>query len=719
MTGIHSEDYFNRLVSLRQRSQTMYQAILSTDAIQFESLLTDMAKYSNHELRMLLQGCFMNFEHCDKSPWLILFSSEEYLSKLVSILNVFEQTLTIYMRGMNSQFNSINPFTVSLQAGASVLFTVIKQVPKAADAIIAQSAELLRAAIELKSNQETVSILDLLYQNGVKLDAKNSTHRGETALIFATRINEKQSVSWLIEHGVDANIQDDYGFTALHYAAATTTGISCRDLLEAGADPNIQSHNGITALLLVNTAYCCQLKYYNIIPKEFYVNRTFKFSIDIGILRLFYQFGSKVFLARSPDNPSFQCSTFCIDGLARQQSILKEVEIFVPVLYNAYDHFVHIPFRGVSLDSPSRVHRNRMILLCKAVKHGYPVGSLRFQTADTNYQDISEDIRSTIYYLLRYFQQPYPTFLLNIVVEHIEQLMSRNKISILPHSCYIINAVLELGSNSKYSNNTLSLYFKSICLILQLVSFHPSKLELSLFDQVCRYLELTVLPFWYNQMLSTKGCNDPNNYMCVCIGAWMSFFMYIWQQSFDDDNVASYQKLERFYKRISNICEEFSPLICMMLYSTQFYYMSRSTESYGYGHTPEPFLKTLSSLHPNFIKDTIILLISLGEDINNTTFYRKQTALLIAVESNARENFINFLLQQGASPYAVDTLGNSIKDYSEIGLVSTNLIPLIDKITVQPRTLQLMCVKSLAYHKVNIGNLLEHKALRRLFIVFT
>ena len=721
MTDVLTEDYLNRRVTLRQQSQAIYQTILSTNGDKFDYLLTDMAKYSHHELRMLLQGYFLNFEHCEKSPWLLLFSSEEYLSKLVTVIYLFGLHLPICTRGMNSLFQSISPIAVSIQAGASVLSSVLNQVPNAAGTVNAQSAELLRAAIELRSSEEIIQTLDLLYQNNVNLSAKSFIHKGETALIFATRINQQESVRWLIEHGVDMNTQDDYGFTALHYA--TATDISCLDLLEAGADPNIQSHTGVTALLLVNQVYSHRLKEYNIIPRGLCVNKKSRYSVDINILKQFYRFGCKIYLARSQDNPNFQCSAISLDLLSTQQNFFAEIDIFVPILFNNYDNYVHIPFHGISTTNSSQMYKNRK-LLCITVKHGYPVSSLRFRKADTDSKDSFEDFRSTMYHLLRYFQQPYPVFIIYIVVNQVEVLMLRNKKPIpLSQSCYdyIINSVLEIGYNSKYSDKTLSLYFKSICLILQLLSSYPSRLDVAIFSKVCRYVELTVIPYWYNQMLVLKG-NDPNNYLLINIGAWMSFFLYIWKESFESDYEASSQMLEKFYKRISSLCNEFQPLICMMLYSTSYHYTPNPTQSYDYEtyHT-EPFLKTISRLHPNFIEDTILLLTSLGEDINSTTFYRKQTALLIAVESNARENFIHFLLKQGASPYAVDTMGYSIKEYCEIGLVSKRLIPLIDKICVQPLPLplQLLCVKCLSSHKVNIGNLLEHNALRRLFFVFT
>ena len=721
MTDTLSEDYVKRRAALRQQSQAIYQTILSANYGQFESLLAQMTKYCHHEMRMLWQGCFMNFEYCDKSPWLLLFSSEEYLSKLLRVIKLFGPHLPICTKGMNSLFRSISPLTVSLQAGASVLSAVINQVPNVAGCIIAQSAELLRAAIQLTSNEETIAILKLLYQNNVNFNAKSSIHRGETALIFATRSNRELPVTWLIGHGIDLNIQDDLGFTALHYA--TTTDISCLDLLEAGADPNIQSHTGVTALLLLNNIYCRQLKDNSLISKAFYNNKKMRILIDIAVLKQLYQFGGKVLLAQSQENPNFQCSAISIEQVDRQRRITAEVDISVPVLFNSYDSFVHIPLRENPMNSINQICRMRRRLLSITVKHGYPVSSLRFQTADADYKDLFEDFRSTIYYLLRYFQKPYPVFIVSTVVNLVEKLILRYKTSIPPNqSCfdYIIETVLEIGLNSKYSDSTLSLYYNSICLILQLLSSYRSKAELALFNKVCRYLELTVYPYWYNKMLATKGCNDPNNNLCICIGAWMSLFLFIWHQSLEPSYEAAFQMLDRFYKRINTLCSEFQPLICMMLYATSYYYTSKPTQSYDYDtFNTNPFLKTISSYHTNFIEDTILLLTSLGEDINSPTFYRKQTALLIAVESNANGEFIKFLLEQGASPYAVDTLGCSVKEYCEIGLVSASLIPMIDKITVKPYPLQVLCVKCLSYHKVKIGNLLEHKALRRLLIVFT
>ena len=164
------------------------------------------------------------------------------------------------------------------------------------------------------------------------------------------------------------------------------------------------------------------------------------------------------------------------------------------------------------------------------------------------------------------------------------------------------------------------------------------------------------------------------------------------------------------------MCEEFQPLMCMTLYTTHKYYVCRCETNYD---NSVQYMNAIYKRYSNFVQETVSLLIRFGEDINLPTYYRKQTPLLIAVESNASEMFLRFLLEQGASPYAVDALGYSIKEYCDIGIVSKRLHVLVNQVTVRPYSLQLLSAKCLVAHKIYVGCLFTHNSLRNFLIVHT
>jgi ankyrin repeat protein len=73
---------------------------------------------------------------------------------------------------------------------------------------------------------------------------------GLTALVFAAREADLESVKVLLEHGADVNQQTQYGWTALLAATQNRNYVLGTYLLEHGADPNLANKGGWTPLYL-------------------------------------------------------------------------------------------------------------------------------------------------------------------------------------------------------------------------------------------------------------------------------------------------------------------------------------------------------------------------------------------------------------------------------------------------------------------------------------
>ena len=711
-----SEGFFRTRLFLREQSNLLHQSISEGREEEFTSLLTQqMSNYSLYLMKMILTGYFMNFEFCELSPWLLLFSSTNYLTKLQIVTKMFGQCLPITTMGINSSHEYKYPLSISLTSGLNVLSAVMNTLPNTSIHIVTHSAQLLRDAIDWKSNQQIITVLNFLYKNKVNLNAR-SVVRGENALIYAIRSERKLTVSWLIEHRADLNLQDNYGFTALHYAALSSD-ITCVDLLQAGADPNIESHNGVTALFLQFSCFRYLFYTSNLLPIEIADNRVLKFSMDSSIMDEFVKSGAIVLSTRSKANPNFNISILEVLQDPTRKKISNNFDISVTILFNSYNYAINVinlertPY---SRRGHSETHRK---LLCVTVKHGYPIAELNFQNVGSGHFDSSQ-LHTKLRYFLKYFKKPYTSYVFYTLVRYLKHILESvpDKFAFHYESYdYSITTIIEVGSNYRNVNRDLSLYYKSLCVILQILTRCSQVGEL-LFLKVCRYVEICMKDKWYKRMQTIQKHNDPNYFLCVQIGCWMSLFLYIWYKSDVYNNGASQSELERFYRKISCLCEEFQPLICMTLNTSRKYYVCGSETQYD---NSVQYMDTIYKCYSNFVQETVSLLIELGEDINTPTYYRKQTPLLIAVESNANQLFLRFLLKHGASPYAVDALGYSIKEYCVIGVVSKRLHVLINQITVMPYSLQLLSAKCLVAHRIYAGSLFTHNSLRNFLIVHT
>ena len=68
---------------------------------------------------------------------------------------------------------------------------------------------------------------------------------------FDSQKPPRESIEYLIRHGLDVNAQDRYGMTPLHYAMRSKNVAAATALLEAGADPNIPNIENVTSLACI------------------------------------------------------------------------------------------------------------------------------------------------------------------------------------------------------------------------------------------------------------------------------------------------------------------------------------------------------------------------------------------------------------------------------------------------------------------------------------
>ncbi|CAH0149062.1 hypothetical protein SRABI96_00665 [Peribacillus sp. Bi96] len=103
--------------------------------------------------------------------------------------------------------------------------------------------EQLIQAVERKET-ETIS---RLIEQGVDINTQDSN--GRTATMIATYNNDVKSAKILIEAGADVNIQDDMKHNPFLYAGAEGYVDILNLTIEAGADPSITNRYGGTALI--------------------------------------------------------------------------------------------------------------------------------------------------------------------------------------------------------------------------------------------------------------------------------------------------------------------------------------------------------------------------------------------------------------------------------------------------------------------------------------
>jgi len=89
-------------------------------------------------------------------------------------------------------------------------------------------------------------IVEFLLEHGANPNMKNNY--GSTPLHYAAMYGYPEVVELLLEHGANPNIQNRYGYTPLHFAIEGCFVDVVRVLLDHGADPTIRDNEGRTPL---------------------------------------------------------------------------------------------------------------------------------------------------------------------------------------------------------------------------------------------------------------------------------------------------------------------------------------------------------------------------------------------------------------------------------------------------------------------------------------
>ena len=101
--------------------------------------------------------------------------------------------------------------------------------------------------VALRQSGCSLGVAQFLVERGSYVYAED--HGRRTALYNAVKSGNLELVRWLVEQGLDVNVQDRFGDTPLHYIRYTAKGFEvARYLIEHGADVNIRNNHGSTIM---------------------------------------------------------------------------------------------------------------------------------------------------------------------------------------------------------------------------------------------------------------------------------------------------------------------------------------------------------------------------------------------------------------------------------------------------------------------------------------
>ena len=106
-----------------------------------------------------------------------------------------------------------------------------------------QNTSLLHYAFE---EEQSIAVIETLLAHGANIEARSGPM--VTLLHVAAKMDNEESLLFLIHKGADIQAGTVGGFTPLHYAARCNRARNIRILLKYGAHINERSHDGLTAL---------------------------------------------------------------------------------------------------------------------------------------------------------------------------------------------------------------------------------------------------------------------------------------------------------------------------------------------------------------------------------------------------------------------------------------------------------------------------------------
>ena len=103
-------------------------------------------------------------------------------------------------------------------------------------------------------HRASLDLVKLLIKLGADPNVRlNNIINVNSALLYSTTIGNYEIADYLLNHGADVNIRDNYGDTPLMWCSCVTGSADIAELLlKHGADVNIQNEVGVTALM-----HCC------------------------------------------------------------------------------------------------------------------------------------------------------------------------------------------------------------------------------------------------------------------------------------------------------------------------------------------------------------------------------------------------------------------------------------------------------------------------------
>ena len=100
--------------------------------------------------------------------------------------------------------------------------------------------------LHIAADRGYLRIVEFLLEHGANPNMKNNY--GRTPLHIAAMYGHLEVVEFLLEHGANPNVRNNYGYTPLHFAVDGCFVDVVRVLLEHGADPTIRDNEGRTPL---------------------------------------------------------------------------------------------------------------------------------------------------------------------------------------------------------------------------------------------------------------------------------------------------------------------------------------------------------------------------------------------------------------------------------------------------------------------------------------
>ncbi|WP_342226360.1 ankyrin repeat domain-containing protein [Rickettsia endosymbiont of Urophora cardui] len=131
--------------------------------------------------------------------------------------------------------------------GNTALYYAIKKNDKAViKLLIEEGANLSPIHLAIKNNN--TDICKLLIEKGANVNAQDT--KGNTALYYAIKKNDKAVIKLLIEEGANLNIHNYDGDSPIHLAIKNNNTDICKLLIEKGANVNAQDAKGNTPVII-------------------------------------------------------------------------------------------------------------------------------------------------------------------------------------------------------------------------------------------------------------------------------------------------------------------------------------------------------------------------------------------------------------------------------------------------------------------------------------